>query len=202
MGGNLLGDLVQEEVRRRERVVAIDDEAVLMAPSARGSPFQLMLAPRLPRARFEDDGPTGAALSTTAAAAGATTAVGDERFAAPSEVRAAHFSMYLGNDQNAISKYIAAYDPNSGLNAVELDIKNENGDIGFTEDMPSLAIKSGSANDIYEPRVPSTSSTPAGFYVIGRVVSFEDDRSRRTRRSARSAHRRRRCGRTSRARAG
>ena len=32
MGGNLLGDLVQEEVRRRERIVAIDDEAVLMAP--------------------------------------------------------------------------------------------------------------------------------------------------------------------------
>ena len=28
MGGNLLGDLVQEEVRRRERIVAIDDEAV------------------------------------------------------------------------------------------------------------------------------------------------------------------------------
>ena len=26
MGGNLLGDLVQEEVRRRERIVAIDDE--------------------------------------------------------------------------------------------------------------------------------------------------------------------------------
>ena len=34
MGGNLLGDLVQEEVRRRERIVAIDDEAVLLAPYA------------------------------------------------------------------------------------------------------------------------------------------------------------------------
>ena len=34
MGGNLLADLVQEEVRRRERIVAIDDEAVLMAPYA------------------------------------------------------------------------------------------------------------------------------------------------------------------------
>ena len=30
--GNLLGDLVQEEVRRRERIVAIDDEAVLLSP--------------------------------------------------------------------------------------------------------------------------------------------------------------------------
>jgi UDPglucose--hexose-1-phosphate uridylyltransferase len=62
MGGNLLGDLVQEEVRLRERIVAIDDEAVLMAPFGSRLPYQLMLAPRTPRARFEDAGPTGAAL--------------------------------------------------------------------------------------------------------------------------------------------
>jgi UDPglucose--hexose-1-phosphate uridylyltransferase len=62
MGGNLLGDLVQEEVRRRERIVAIDDEAVAMAPYASRVPFQLMIVPRTPRPRFEDDGPLGAAL--------------------------------------------------------------------------------------------------------------------------------------------
>jgi UDPglucose--hexose-1-phosphate uridylyltransferase len=62
MGQSLLGDLVAEEVRRGERIVAIDDEAVLLAPFASRLPFQLMLAPRVPRARFEDDGPTGAAL--------------------------------------------------------------------------------------------------------------------------------------------
>ncbi len=62
MGQSLLGDLVAEEVRLRERIVAIDDDTVLMAPYASRLPFQLMLAPRRPRARFEDDGPTGAAL--------------------------------------------------------------------------------------------------------------------------------------------
>jgi UDPglucose--hexose-1-phosphate uridylyltransferase len=62
MGGNLLGDLVQEEVRQRERIVAIDDETVLMAPYGARVPFQLLLAPRTPRMRFEDDGPTGAAM--------------------------------------------------------------------------------------------------------------------------------------------
>jgi UDPglucose--hexose-1-phosphate uridylyltransferase len=62
MGQSLLGDLVAEEVRRRERIVAIDEEAVLMAPYASRLPFQLMLAPRTPRARFEDEGATGAAL--------------------------------------------------------------------------------------------------------------------------------------------
>jgi UDPglucose--hexose-1-phosphate uridylyltransferase len=62
MGGELLGDLVAEEVRRGERVVAIDEEAVLLAPYASRVPYQLLLAPRRPRARFEEEGPSGAAL--------------------------------------------------------------------------------------------------------------------------------------------
>ena len=62
MGGNLLADLVQEEVRKRERIVAIDDDTVLMSPYAARVPFQLMIAPRRPRLRFEDDGPTGARM--------------------------------------------------------------------------------------------------------------------------------------------
>lgn len=62
MGGNLLADLVQEEVRRRDRIVAIDDEAVAMAPYGSRLPYQLMIVPRQARSHFEDDGPTGAAL--------------------------------------------------------------------------------------------------------------------------------------------
>ncbi len=62
MGQNLLEDLLAEEVRLRERIVAIDEEAVLMAPYGSRGPFQLMLVPRRPRARFEELGPTGAAL--------------------------------------------------------------------------------------------------------------------------------------------
>jgi UDPglucose--hexose-1-phosphate uridylyltransferase len=62
MGGNLLGDLVQEEVRRGQRIVAIDDEGVLLAPFASWLPYQLMLAPRRSRPRFEDDGPSCASL--------------------------------------------------------------------------------------------------------------------------------------------
>ena len=62
MGQQLLDDLVSEEVRRRERVVAIDDEAVLLSPYAAVLPYQLMIVPRRPRMRFEDDGPTAAAM--------------------------------------------------------------------------------------------------------------------------------------------
>lgn len=62
LGANLLGDLLQEEVRLQERIVAIDEEAVLFAPYASKLPFQLMLVPRKPRPRFEEDGPLGARL--------------------------------------------------------------------------------------------------------------------------------------------
>jgi UDPglucose--hexose-1-phosphate uridylyltransferase len=62
MGQNLLADVVAEEVRLGERVVAIDEDAVLLSPYAARLPFQLMLAPRRPRPRFEDDGATGASL--------------------------------------------------------------------------------------------------------------------------------------------
>ncbi len=62
MGRSLLEDLLAEEVRRGERIVAIDDHAVLLAPYGSRVPFQLMLAPRVPRMRFEDDGPLGAEL--------------------------------------------------------------------------------------------------------------------------------------------
>jgi UDPglucose--hexose-1-phosphate uridylyltransferase len=62
MGNNMLGDLVAEEVRLRERIVAIDEDAVLIAPYASSMPFQLMLAPRRPRPRFEEPGALGAAL--------------------------------------------------------------------------------------------------------------------------------------------
>jgi UDPglucose--hexose-1-phosphate uridylyltransferase len=61
-GRNLLEDLVQEEVRRRERIVAIDDEAVAIAPFAARVRFHLILAPRIPVARFSDDGPLGGRL--------------------------------------------------------------------------------------------------------------------------------------------
>jgi UDPglucose--hexose-1-phosphate uridylyltransferase len=62
MGGNLLADLVQEEVRARKRIVAIDEDTVLMAPFGARGPYQLMIAPRVPRMRFEDPGPSGAAM--------------------------------------------------------------------------------------------------------------------------------------------
>jgi UDPglucose--hexose-1-phosphate uridylyltransferase len=62
MGGNLLADLLQNEVRLRARLIAVDAEAVLLSAYAARVPYQLMIVPRTPRMRFEDDGPIGAAM--------------------------------------------------------------------------------------------------------------------------------------------
>ena len=61
-GRNLLEDLLVEEVRRRDRLVAVDSEAVAICPFASGAPFQVQVIPRRPAARFEDDGPLGAGV--------------------------------------------------------------------------------------------------------------------------------------------
>jgi UDPglucose--hexose-1-phosphate uridylyltransferase len=64
-GGGLLSDVLVEEVRRGERLVAIDDEAALVCPWASRSPFELRVIPRREVARFEED-EGGAAMIHTA----------------------------------------------------------------------------------------------------------------------------------------
>jgi UDPglucose--hexose-1-phosphate uridylyltransferase len=59
MGGDLLAEIASEEVRRRERLVAIDDDALLICPWASRSPFELRIIPREPSPSFERDGEVG-----------------------------------------------------------------------------------------------------------------------------------------------
>jgi UDPglucose--hexose-1-phosphate uridylyltransferase len=62
MGGCLLCDLLQEEVRRNERLVAVDADAVLLAPFASRMPYELQLVPRRHEASFADAAASGARL--------------------------------------------------------------------------------------------------------------------------------------------
>ena len=66
MGGHLLADVATEEVRRSDRLVAIDDEALLVCPWASRSPFELRVIPRRPAAEFQRDGEIGTAMIRTA----------------------------------------------------------------------------------------------------------------------------------------
>jgi UDPglucose--hexose-1-phosphate uridylyltransferase len=64
-GGGLLSDVLVEEVRRQERLVAIDEEAALICPWASRTPYELRVIPRGGAARFEQD--TGGAAMIQAA---------------------------------------------------------------------------------------------------------------------------------------
>ena len=66
MGGDLLAEIASEEVRRRERLVAIDDDALLICPWASRSPFELRIIPRNPAPSFERDGEVGVGMLRTA----------------------------------------------------------------------------------------------------------------------------------------
>ena len=66
MGGELLSDIASEEVRRRDRLVAIDEEALVVCPWASHSPFELRVIPRRAATRFERDGEVGVGALATA----------------------------------------------------------------------------------------------------------------------------------------
>jgi UDPglucose--hexose-1-phosphate uridylyltransferase len=66
MGGHLMSDVATEEVRRAERLVAVDDDALLICPWASRSPFELRVVPRRPAPSFELDGEAGTAMIRTA----------------------------------------------------------------------------------------------------------------------------------------
>jgi UDPglucose--hexose-1-phosphate uridylyltransferase len=78
-GGGLLGDVLVEEVRRRDRLVAIDDEAALICPWASRSPYELRVVPRREEPSFAGSG-SGAAMIRAAMRALA------ERFDGPPEL--------------------------------------------------------------------------------------------------------------------
>jgi UDPglucose--hexose-1-phosphate uridylyltransferase len=54
-GASLLEDVLREEVRRGERLVAIDDEVALICPWASRWPYEMRIVPRKPSPSFEQD---------------------------------------------------------------------------------------------------------------------------------------------------
>jgi hypothetical protein len=89
----------------------------------------------------------------------------------PDEVRGVHVTMALAGVPGKLDQYIAM--KSSGLNAIELDVKDENGEIGFPVDVP-LAAKVGAAKGYYNAQRAVAKVHAAGLYLIGRVVTFED----------------------------
>ncbi len=67
-GASLLGEVLREEIRRGDRLVAIDEEVALICPWASRFPFEMRLIPRRAEASFERDG-VGASMLHRAVAA-------------------------------------------------------------------------------------------------------------------------------------
>lgn len=68
-GRTLLEDLLVEEIRGGQRLVAIDGSAALIAPFASATPYRLAVIPRKPEPHFEQSPSRGAAMLHTALSA-------------------------------------------------------------------------------------------------------------------------------------
>ena len=68
----------------------------------------------------------------------------------PQEVRGVHVTMALAGIPGKLAQYIAM--KKSGLNAIELDVKDENGRVGFVPSAVPLARRTGAAGPYYKAK--------------------------------------------------
>ncbi|HET7566455.1 MAG TPA: putative glycoside hydrolase [Gaiellaceae bacterium] len=90
----------------------------------------------------------------------------------PVEMRGVHVTMNLASLPGKLADYVALR--KQGLNTLELDVKDENGHVGFTGGVPEIARADGAAAPYYDPAKVVRQAHAAGLYLIGRVVTFED----------------------------
>ncbi len=111
--------------------------------------------------------------ATTAVAAKQKPALPQPR-ALPDEVRGVHVTMGLASLPGKFEEYLAL--TAEGLNTIQLDVKDENGEIGFVPSAVPLAEEVGAARPYYAPRRLARLAHARDIYLIGRVVVFEDPR--------------------------
>jgi hypothetical protein len=116
----------------------------------------------------------GKAATTVAAAPAKPTktepAVAKGHVAVPKEIRGVHVTMALASLKGKLQQYLAM----PGLNTLELDVKDENGRVGFVPSAVPLARRTGAAGPYYKAKWAARLAHAKGIYLIGRVVTFED----------------------------
>src|SRR4029079_12814408 len=105
------------------------------------------------------------------------------------EIRGVHATAALASIPGKLAEYEAL--TRYGLNTIELDVKDEGGEIGFNPSGVALARKAavalastpsgralprkaGAVRDYYDPRKVVREMHRKGIYLIGRVVVFQD----------------------------
>jgi hypothetical protein len=89
----------------------------------------------------------------------------------PIELRGVHVTMALASLPGKLDEYLEL--ENDGLTALELDVKDENGEVGFLAPV-TLARSSGAARDYYRAASVARRVHRRGIYLVGRIVTFED----------------------------
>ncbi|MGW0754625.1 putative glycoside hydrolase [Streptomyces sp. NPDC002587] len=87
-------------------------------------------------------------------------------------IRAAHITA-IGWGDDTLRGNILALVRSGKLNAVELDVKDEDGEVGYASQVP-LARQIGAAKGYYDARKAIAEIHAAGAQVIGRIVAFRD----------------------------
>src|SRR5437764_1300626 len=91
----------------------------------------------------------------------------------PKEIRGVHVTEGLASLPGRIEDYVGL--SSHGLNTIELDVKDENGYVGFVSPaLPALARTTGAARPYYDAHKVVTEAHKAGVYLIGRIVVFQD----------------------------
>jgi hypothetical protein len=148
--------------RRRRRAVAVGFLLAVTASLAAGARFVI-----------PGEGTPAAAREKPAAAKPvAPKPAAKTPRALPDEVRGIHVTMALASLDGKFQEYLKLVD--EGMNTVELDVKDENGEIGFVPSAVPLARSVGAAKPYYKPREMARLAHAKGVYLIGRVVVFED----------------------------
>ena len=113
--------------------------------------------------------PAGDAAAQTAAPA--TRVAGSPR-PLPVEIRGVHVTGALASLPGKFREYVGY--KRYGLNTIELDVKDEGGEIGFVPAGVPLARTVGATRPFYDPKALVALAHKNGIYVIGRVVCFQD----------------------------
>ena len=92
--------------------------------------------------------------------------------ALPIEIRGVHLTMGLASLPGRLRRYLDLR--RAGLTALELDVKDERGQVAFRSRSAPLARRIGAARSFYSPRSAARLAHEDGVYLIGRVVTFED----------------------------
>ena len=90
----------------------------------------------------------------------------------PDEMRGVHVTMALASLPGKIDEYLGL--TKHGLNTIELDVKDENGEVGFRQPAVPLAHQTGAAKRYYNPYEVAEQVHARGCYLVGRIVVFED----------------------------